>query len=397
MLRIIGRNLCIALAAKLLAIGVFLALFNVLPIQEQYSLYGKQEFVGKLSTKYPPWIVNWANFDGFDYLLIARRGYGPERVPYFPLYPLSIKWLVSSSDQFPVVLAGQVISVLSLTGALTVWTLLLAKDNLSSLSVLVLAVLCTFPTSYSLTAVYNDSIFLFFASLTLYFGRTRKFFLGGIAGALATLARLNGLALAPYLLIEYFSPELLLASWNLKQIVKTVQIHLQAPRSLVSLTGISAIPFAFAGYLFYIQKTFGDWHLLFTSMRQWGQDKTVFPLQTVFRYMKIFTLANPSTITYWIAAIELGFFLWYILMLWKSWKTIRFSYWVFFALSILIPSLTGTFQGMPRYGLHLYPLFIGTALWLRTTSTLNILLYFILASLLYIICLVLFTHGIFIA
>ena len=393
----IGRSFCIALAAKLLAVSIFLIFFRSLPMHEQFTLYGKQEFVGKLSTQRPPWIVNWANFDGFDYLLISKRGYGPERVPYFPLYPLSIRWLVSLSDQLPTVIAGQIISVLSLAGAITVWMLLLARDDLLPLSVLVFAVLFTFPTSYSLTAVYNDSIFLFFASLTLYFGRTRRFFWGGLAGALATLARLNGLALAPYLFIEYFSPPRTQESWDPTQLWKAVQTRCRTFRGLFPLVGITAIPLAFAGYLVYIQNTFGDWQLLFTSMRPWGQDKMISPLQTIFRYSKILVFASPSTITYWVAVMELGFFVWYVFMVWKSWKTIRFSYWAFFSLSILIPSLTGTFQGMPRYGLHLYPLFIGTALWIRNTSHLNRLLYFLLASLLYGICLVLFTHGIFIA
>lgn len=392
-------SIALALLSKIFAIGIFFLFISALPINPQFSLYDKPAFMGRASTSLPPHIVTWANFDGYNYLLIAREGYGPERVPFFPLYPVLIHITHELLQQnVSYVVTGQIISLLSFVGALFVLSRLLVEDKMKSLTVLVYATILLFPTAYSYNAVYNDSLFFLFSILTLYLGRKRRWIIASVCAAFATLTRLNGLALLPYLIFEYISASRpVTATWDTQKIKNSIMDHVTHLRKALPLAWTLLIPLAFVGYLWYIHTIFGDWHLLFTSMKPWGQDRMILPIQTLFRYAKMLITVTPTSTTYWVAVIELGTFLWYTLMLWRSWRVIRFSYWMFFFCSILIPGLTGTFQGMPRYGLHLYPLFLTTALWLSRQPNSVRILYFLLSILLYCICITLFTHGIFIA
>lgn len=371
--RAIGRNLIIGILLWKATTLLFAALATrILPLQLAYTIWRDPQY--KNFGFYLPYLVSiWGNFDGFFYLAIARDGYLFGQQPFFPFYPFIVRFIALRWG-LPFVLAAQIVSLASLLGALIVIARLLAHDKKLSLFSLVIAVILTYPTSYSYTAAYNDALFFFLATLTLYLGRTKNFVWAGIAGAAATLTRLNGLALFPFLLIEHGLP--------LK------------PRRIWA---VMLIPLSMLGYFIWINGQFGSWQTLFTTMSVWGQEKITFPVQVVWRYLKIFFLNPPATLSYWVAMVELGSVALYVCALIWSIGKIRFSYWVFFASSILIPSLTGTFQGMPRYGLHLYPLFLVLALFLSKQSRLGKTIYFLFALALLFFCIVLFTRGYFIA
>ncbi len=376
--RVIGRSLTVSfLLWKAATLGVAAAATRILPLQLAFTIWRDIQYKNFGLTL--PYLVSiWGNFDGFFYLAIAREGYLSGMQPFFPLYPFLIR-LVTLRFGLPYVLSAQIISLAAIVGAL----LLLAYDGKRRLFPLMVAVVLTFPTSYSYGAAYNDALFFFLATLTLYLGRTRRFGWAGIAGAAATLTRLNGLALLPFLLVEYaLTPG---DSWGLKTIRKS------------RIWAALLIPLAFLGYAAWINDHFGSWQTLFSAMTVWGQDKVTLPLQVVWRYIKIILFHPMTKLTYWVAVVELGsvgLYLW--AMLWSLGK-IRISYWVFFAVSILIPSLTGTFQGMPRYGLHLYPLFLVLAMVLSRGSPLTKTIYFTIMTILLAFCVVLFTRGEFIA
>jgi hypothetical protein len=399
MFRIIGRSITLAGFAKCMAIGAFFLFLSAYPINQRFSLFEKNEFIGLPSTRLDPSIVHWANFDGYYYLYIAKWGYGSDRVAFFPLYPLVIRSVIYLSDNiFPSVIAGQLVSFLSFVGAITMLFLLFRTDRLTKKTMLLfLLALLLFPTSYSYTAVYNDSLFFFLATLAIYLSRKKIWIWASVAAACATLTRLNGLALFPFLITEFISPASDNTSWQLPRYMSYLSKMKHNARALLPMVYALVIPAVFIAYLCYVQYAYGDWHILFTSMKQWGQDRMIFPLQTIFRYTKILTTVNPLLPVYQVAVLELGFYLWYIILLIWSWGKIRSSYWIFFFCSVLIPSLTGTFQGMPRYGLHLYPLFLATAHWLETKPRWLQTAYFALSICLYVICVTMFTHGIFIA
>jgi len=375
MRRVIIRSIALTLAVKALAVGAFLAFWRLFPINFTFTTYAWPSLFGA-SLKLPHWITLWANFDGSNYLSIAISGTSRSQVAFFPLYP----WLIRHTRilEIPHIIHAQGISLLAFAAGLTVLFLLLKKDALSRLTTLVSISILLFPTSYSYTAVYNDSVFFFFATLTLWLGRSRLWFFASVTGALATLTRLNGLALFPYLLVEYARlPD--------------------SKKNLRSLLSTLLIPGALLGYLGFLHTTYGSWYVLFESMRLWGQHRLIIPLQTIYRYAKIFYSVSPSHTSYWVAVFEIAMWSVYLYFIWWSFRKIRLSYWVFFLVSIAIPSLTGTFQGMPRYALHLYPFFLSLALWLDAHPKLIRLAVFVVLFILYLISVTLFTHGIFIA
>lgn len=392
------RNYAIitALLAKLLAIIVFIALYASVPINYSFTLYNNVNFNGTRSIKLPPWIVHFANFDGYHYLTIAKDGYTRGQTPFFPLYPMAIQMLRKTTN-LPYVAASQLISLAAFAGAIYFCLKLLDKDKLGHMKNLFLLILLLYPTSYSYNASYNDSLFFLLATGCIYYSRNKTWIPAALLGMLATMTRLNGLALIPFMVIEYFSTNSLPALWQLHTYKTAIQTIRKNSSQLAPLLWTLLIPIGLGIYLVYLQQTFGDWHIMSKSMHVWGQDRMVFPLQTMWRYIKIFTTIPTHTIIFWIAFLELSSVICYLAVLFASWKRIRPSYWIFIAASILIPSVTGTFQGMPRYGLHLYPLFLYLTLHISQVKPYMRVLYLAISFILYVCCITLFTHGYFIA
>jgi hypothetical protein len=367
---------------------------RLLPLQLAFTIWRDPQYKN-FGLELPYLVSIWSNFDGFFYLAIARDGYLSGQQPFFPLYPILIR-LVTDRLALPYALSAQIISLAALVGAIGITVKLLAVDRKTALTPLVFAAILSFPTSYSYGASYNDALFFFLATLTLYFGRTRQWIRAGLAGAIATLARLNGLALFPFLITEY------VLSWtgflDIAHSIKALGKGLTIKRICASRIWMAVlVPLAFLLYAAWVHRQFGDWQTLFRAMAVWGQDKLTFPPQVLWRYIKIIVLNPAPSLAYWVAIVEFGSVLLYgWAAVWSIGK-IRWSYWIFFVVSLLIPSATGTFQGMPRYGLHLYPLFLIISMALSDKTRLVQAIYVLVMLLLLFFCVTLFTRGYFIA
>ncbi len=383
---------------KILVLLLALLSTFVLPFRGEFSALRDQAYPDFGKNLPYLWHI-WGNFDGFFYMVIAKRGYFLSEQPFFPLFPYLIKWITAHTG-WPYLISGQLISNLSFLLALLVAYRTLIIDKKTGLFTLFLFVILLFPTSFFYGAVYNDALFFLLATLTIYFSRSRLWTIASITGGLATLTRLNGLALFFYLLFEYFTAknENPRATWNWREL-KNKAFNFFSPWRLSpeKIFLLTLIPLTFLGYLAYVQTKFGDWGLVFSSMKVWGQDKVTFPLVVFFRYLKIFFFSPKFELIYAVAAFEFVAILFYLFMLIYGFRKIRLSYWVFFAISLLIPSLTGTFQGMPRYGLHLYPLFLSLALFLKNRGLVFKIIYFTVSVALLFFALTLFTRGYFVA
>lgn len=328
----------------------------------------------------------WGNYDGAHYIEIAKRGYHMYEQAFFPLYPMLIG-AIFYSFHISRIYAGLFISHISFLGALYYIYLLLKTDGKSKLSLILFSAILLYPTSFYYASVYNDSLFLFFASACLYYGRTKHWFWAGLCGGLATLTRLNGLALSIFLVVEYY-------------LQNKPQFSFRSLKQLFAdgLYWIGIIPLTFIGYLVYIQMKFGSFMTLFSSMKPWGQDKVIIPLQVFWRYFKIlFLYPSFQHFNYWVALLEVSSVILYIALMWYSYKKMRLSYWIFFGVSILIPSLTGTFQGMPRYGLHLYPFYLALSMYLSKKSQRIQLAYYVISTGLMIVLMSMFVRGYFVS
>lgn len=377
---------------KLLIILLYFVGSTVMPLYAEFI--PKEEF----REGFPSWFWVWGNFDGFHYLSIAKYGYGQLQNPFFPLYPLLIRFFHQVTG-FSYLLSALMISNILFLLALFVIRKIMVLDKQIQLFPLVIGVIFLFPTSFAYGSVYNDALFLLLACLTLYFARKQSFILASFTAAFATLTRLNGLALVFLILFEFYTAHetAIIKTWHIRPLINRM-ILFWKDKDIIKkqVYAVMLVPMAFLVYLAFTHRTYGSWELVFSSMKVWNQEKVTFPLQVFWRYFKIIALDPTGHINYYVAILEVSMVLFYIGVIIYTFKKIRFSYWIFVVLSILIPSLTGTFAGMPRYALHIYPLFLGIALFLSHHSTVGKLIYFVFSFVLLFFCVMLFTRGYFV-
>lgn len=371
---------------------VFASAF-ILPLRPTFVFYPNLSLI---NFSYFIWV--WANFDGKHYLTIADLGYQTNLQPFFPLFPLLIH-IGENLFRIPSFFSGIIINNIAFLLALYIAVGLLIYDGKKHLKYLFLAIVFLYPTSFFYGAIYTDALFFFFATCAIFLARKNHWALSGVVSGFATLTRLNGLALFFYLLLEYIEKDLdLKQTWHARRILKAMHKQISFKGIINSRIYFALIiPLSFLGYLLYTHIVFKDWRVIFSTMEIWKQNNIIFPPQVLWRYIKIILNPDFYQISYWVAVLELSFVILYLYMLVFSVKKIRFSYWLLFAISILIPWLTGTFQGMPRYGLHLYPLFLSIAIFLDKKHWFFKIIMLIFSLALSMIYIALFTRGYFVA
>lgn len=296
---------------------------------------------------YPYWVWTWANFDGVNYLDIARYGYHYPNFAYFPLLSFLII-IVNKSIQSPFLATGLVLNTFFFIFAIFFVYKLTKLDYGLKIAFRTFLLLITFPFAYYFNAVYADALFLLLTTASFYFARKSQWKYAGIFGFFASLTRLVGFFLLPALIFE----------WWIQQKKKKISYKAFVKQKVYFLL---LIPMGLLTYAVYLQVFFGDFLLFQKSMASWSQEKVVFPLQVFFRYFKIFLYVSWS-VPYFVAIVEFTTTIVYFLLAVYVIRKIRVSYGIFMILVLLLPTFTGTFQSMPRYMLHLFPGFIAMAI-----------------------------------
>lgn len=276
----------------------------------------------------PAALWHLANFDGAHYQNIARWGYIARfQTAFFPLYPLLTHFLGAVGGNF--LFGGLLISFLAALGCV------LLLYRLAGLSAVIL--LLTFPTSFFLLTSYTESLFLFLTLLAWWFYQKKKYLHLGLTSALTSATRFYGLFLFPVILLDYF---------------------LSKKRHLFLLWPLLFLPLGLIAYSYYLSLNFGDYLSFFHGLALWQKSNLIFPLQTLYRYLKIFLTVSPALPQYWIAFLEFAAF-WIGLAVsfyYLFRRRLAFSFLLF--LGVVIPATTGTLQSLPRYLLALFPLFL---------------------------------------
>lgn len=157
----------------------------------------------------------WNRWDGPQYILIARQGYGTMgdrrlALAFFPLYP----WLIRAVN-FAVgnaVASAFLISTAASVVAGVALARLFAIDYPPRLARSAVWFLFIFPTSYFLHIDYSESLFLALVVTSFLAARRGRWFESAALGALAAMARPNGILLLPAL-----STEALVGWWRTKR------------------------------------------------------------------------------------------------------------------------------------------------------------------------------------
>lgn len=309
-------------------------------------------------TNLPNWVWGFGNFDGVHYLRLAQNGYSAEySQAFFPLYPILIRLfnflpeanldlsLYTDPSFFYV---GIILSNLLFVFALYFLYKLWRKEYSNKVSKLALIFLLTFPTSFYFGSIYSESLFLFLTILVFWFTNKDKFIIAGIFAALASATKVQGSLLFLYLLIE-------LIYRHKDGVLKKAEVVWKGVVSLIlSLTGI-------ASYMFYLGKHFGNPIYFLTSQPAFGAARSSLPIitlpQVFYRYFKMLITVSPGSISFWNSLLELTITVVLIGALIYSFKKIKFSYFLFVLLAVIMPTLTGTLSSMPRYALLAFPLF----------------------------------------
>jgi len=309
-------------------------------------------------TNLPNWIWGFGNFDGVHYLRIAQNGYSAEYVQsFFPLYPFLIKIfnvipktgnldmsLFTDPSYFVIgIISSNIFFVAALYFLFKLW-----KEEYSHKSAVIsIFLLLSFPTAFYFGAVYTESLFLLLAVLTFWFARKDSYMLAGLFAALASATKVQGALLSIYLGIEL----IVKYRHNLTKLGKLFW------RDLI---GVAVAPLGIAGYMYYLYRMFGNPLYFLTALPSFGTGRSSAPFtslpQVIYRYIKIFWTVDPANIIYWNAAFELLITLVLVGGLIIAFKKIKLSYWVFVALAVIVPTLTGTLTSMPRYALLAFPL-----------------------------------------
>lgn len=321
--------------------------------------------IWKFTEKYAPvdnyLLYPWANLDGVHYLSLASEGYAKDgtNARFLPLYPAFIAFTARSlggGEAFGSLYFFTSFFIANLFFVLSLLLLykLLRIDYSEVIAKQTIVFLLIFPTSFFFASIYSESLFLFLTVLSFYMIRRRQTVLASVSGLLLSATRIVGISILPALLYEQYIEGVM--TKDKKSLWQTL---------LPFAPLIFLVPL---GLFFYMWFNFSQWHDPLHFLKAHAEIGTgrenmmVFPLQTVFRYLKIlFTI--PVQFAWWVALLELGSFLLAVLLLYAGYKQgIRRSYLIFSFFAILLPSLSGTFTGLPRYIIVAFPLYLAIAL-----------------------------------
>ncbi len=327
----------------------------------------------------------WSNFDGVRYLNLAESGYGSTHrleadFAFFPGYPLAIRSLNFVRNYLT---TGLLISHLALIFGLYFLFKLISLDFTARQARSVTYLLLIFPTAFFYGSVYPDSLLFFFAVLSFYFARRKSFLLASLVAALASATGIAGLFLWPCLLYEYW----LAQKGNLKNCLRPSLIWLTLP------------PLGLLFFLrFQIIKSTTSFFpaLLNSAFNGQSVEKLILIHQVFFRYSKMLIFTDHLDPLFFTIVLELFCAISILFILIFSFKKIRFSYWLFTLLTFLLPSFSGSFMGVPRFALSMFPIFIFLAIWLEKQHPYFRFLYYSLCLVGSIYSIVLFTRGYFI-
>lgn len=323
---------------------------NFLSPREGYGYTLLTYFLEKGSVLSNFLLYPFGNFDAVYYLLIAAKGY-TVNAGFFPLFPLSIHVVSLPFNVLPFAPIQYFISIFLVSiyflAAIILLHKLIKLDYKENVAISSLLFLLIFPTSFFFASIYSESLFLLLSLLAFYFIRKKKWFIASLFGGLLSATRLVGIAIFPAILYEYFKFE--------------------KNKSLGKLLSILLAPLGLIAYAFYNFQKWGNPFYFIQAQGNFQNNRSVesviLPIQTVFRYIKILISVNPGIYEWWVAFFELTFFILVLILFYVAWKKkIRISYLIFGLLCFLIPASSGTFSGLPRYVLTIFPLFITLAL-----------------------------------
>ena len=279
-------------------------------------------------------------WDGRWYRTVAANGYllepGRQSDPaFFPLYPILLRALHATGIGY--VTSGVILSNALLLAALVAFELLSGELFGARFARRATVYLALFPMGFVFSMEYPESLVLLSIALAALAALRRRWLLVAVITALATLAR----------------PEMLFASLALFPLA--LQERSSQARGLA--LGAVLAPFAaLASFAVYLQLTLHDAFAWTHAERAWGRRFTPLGL-----YRAIEHLPSAFDGNAWIAR-DVAFFVLYLALLWIGRRAGVPRAWIVAALPVVVlPTFSGSFHSVGRFGLLAPALFWGLA------------------------------------
>jgi hypothetical protein len=348
-----ARALAIAIPPEVVAVligsRISLTIVGVLSI----SLLTGPETVLYPATAIGPLDV-WTRWDSQFYVQIAARGYTAEpplpSIVFFPLYPALIRVTAAIAGSGPLALwvAALVISLGSLVAAVGYLIALARFDHGERVARRAAMYLLIFPTTLFLSAAYPESLFLALSLASFYYARRGQWWLVGLLGFAASLARPYGALLVIPLAFEY----LLQRKFDVRLVRRDV-------------LWLGLVPMGLPLFLAYIAWKFQDAGAMGAAQQIWGRGY-VPPWEIVTRLFEGPVVVHGITLG--ISLVDLAFAALFGVVVVVSWWSLRPTYALYSTLLLATVLSSGAFTSVPRYGLAIFPMFLVLGLWAERGS-----------------------------
>ena len=292
------------------------------------------------------------SWDGRWYLELVRRGY-PGNIPanityeqlearaaFFPVYPWTVRLVdvvLPGGDTFAALFVNVIF------GAIAVLLVGLIARRLYSVSVAARAMtlFAVFPGSFVLSFAYSEATLIVLAAACLLFLLDERWLLAGLAAALATGARPNGIALVAACAVASF-------------------VAIRSKRDWWSLIAPVLAPIGFIGFQLYVDHAAGERGAWFRVQREAWAEGTSFGLTALKNTFGFVTspLSSPTDALTALTLLALGGA---IYCAWKVRLSLVLS--VYSAMIIFLMLAPETVTARPRFMFTAFPLFIAVAAW----------------------------------
>jgi dolichyl-phosphate-mannose-protein mannosyltransferase len=307
----------------------------------------------------------WDPFTRYDagwYYQIARSGYAfvpggpsvgvgkPGKIAYFPLYPLLMRYTgrLFGRTAGDVYLGGIAVSWIAFVAAMIALYYLARLDLPHRRAERAALLTAVFPFSFFFGMVYTEALFLLLVLLSVLGFRRRRWLLGGVAGALATATRVNGILIWPAL------------AWIAWRGASDARDRVRAAIGLLLVgAGVGA-------YSLYVYRLSGHPFEWAVSISRWGYYPGGAPWRAPLGLVKALAM-HPYA---YLAGDRMALYdtlygvtgLAFVAAIPFVWWRFGAAYGLFMALNLWLPLSSGTFEGLGRYCSVLFPCFI----WLAT-------------------------------
>jgi hypothetical protein len=296
----------------------------------------------------------WDPFTRWDsgwFFGIARNGYqyvegGRNNLAYFPVYPLLMRYVgrLFGRTSADIYLGGIAVSWTAFVLAMIALYYLAQLDVPAHRAERAVLLTAVFPFAFFFGVVYTESIFLLFTVTAFYAFRTRRWVWGGLAGAVATATRVNGILMLPAL------------AW--------IAWRAAADRRdrLMAIVGLALVASGVGLYSLYVYSLSGNPLEWAASIERWGYYPGGAPWLAPFRLARMLLvhpyafLAGERMAPYdtlnGVAALAFAASVPFV------WWRFGAAYGLFMAANLWLPLSSGQYEGLGRYCSVMFPCFI---------------------------------------